>query len=79
MFSAKRRPSSQNESDTIDTDTASDTDFDTSQFSYSVHDNAYQQRPENCIKNNQWPGKSSDDDQISTCVSKVREPYIFTK
>ncbi|KAH0949564.1 hypothetical protein HN011_001259 [Eciton burchellii] len=70
MFSAKKTPSSQNESDTIDTDTATDTDFDTSQFSYSVHDNAYQQRPDNCIKNNQWPGKSSDDDQISTCVSK---------
>jgi len=104
-FSAKRTPSSQNESDTIDTDIATYTDRDTDTDTDTVADTdrdtdtdadrdtdtdsnirqtSYNECKfidflENCAKSNQWPGKSSDDYQISTCDSKVSKLYIFKK
>jgi len=73
MFSAKIAPSSQNESDTIDTD------FYRARSSCTVYITKFMQFLDNCAKSNQWPDKSSDDYQISTYDSKVSEPYIFKK
>jgi len=64
-----------------DTDTDADRDTDTDSNIRQISYNEYKfiDFLQNCAKSNQWPGKSSDDYQISSYNGKVSKLYIFKK